>query len=108
MDDSPWARLPELATVVAGTAMAFAIAMLRGLYDSKEPRFLRVLLEAVICSGITVSAIAIMFMVFPSLSNNVDLAVTVGGGCGAFVGFLGVYHIRRLILKFINSKVHDD
>lgn len=108
MDDTPWSKLPELATVVAGTAMAFAIAMLRGLYDSKEPRFLRVLLEAVICSGITVTAIALMFVMFPSLSNNVDLAVTVGGGCGAFVGFLGVYQIRRIILKVLNQKLKDD
>lgn len=108
MDDSPLSKLPELATVVAGTAMAFSIAMLRGLYDSKEPRFLRVLLEAIICSGITVTAIAVMFMVFPSLSNNVGLAVTVGGGCGAFVGFLGVYQIRRIILKILNQKLKDD
>lgn len=107
MDDSgQWQRIPELiAPVVAGTGMAFFLSVLRALYDSKEPRFLRVLLEACMCSGLTVAAIAILFLTFPSLGSDIVKAVLVGGGSGAFVGFLGVYHIRRLILKFLEIKI---
>lgn len=107
MDDSgQWARLPELIPpVVAGTGMAFILSFLRALYDSKEPRFVRVCLEACMCSGLTVAAIALIFLLFPSLANDIVKAVLVGGGSGAFVGFLGVYQIRRLILKFIDIKI---
>lgn len=106
MSDDQFSRLPDLiAPVVAGTGVAFVVGVLRALYDSKEPRFLRVLLEACMCSGITVAAIAAIFIAFPSLANDIVKAVLVGGGSGAFVGFLGVYHIRRLILKFLNIKI---
>lgn len=107
MDDSgQWARLPELVgPVVAGTGLAFVISIIRALYDSKEPRFIRVFLEACMCAGLTVAAIAIEFLVFPALASDIVKAVLVGGGSGAFVGFLGVYQIRRLILKFLNIHI---
>ena len=107
MDDSgQWARVTELIPpVIAGTGMAFILSFLRALYDSKEPRFLRVLLEACMCSGLTVAAIAVLFLIFPSLSSDIVKAVLVGGGSGAFVGFLGVYQIRRLILKYFDIKI---
>lgn len=105
-DSGEWQRIPELvAPVVAGTGMAFILSILRTLYDSKEPRFLRVLLEACMCSGLTVAAIAGLFLAFPSLGSDIVKAVLVGGGSGAFVGFLGVYQIRRLILKFLDIKL---
>lgn len=105
-ESGEWQRIPELvAPVIAGTGMAFILSILRGLYDSKEPRFLRVFLEACMCSGLTVAAIAALFLAFPSLGNDIVNAVLVGGGSGAFVGFLGVYQIRRIILKLIDNKV---
>lgn len=106
MDDQ--APRPELLTVIAGTFVAFAIAFLRRFYDDTTPKIARVLLEAAICSGISVSAIALIFFTFSELSSNLDLSVIMGGGVGAFVGFIGVHQIRRLILKFINSKIKDD
>lgn len=106
MSDDQFSRLPDLiAPLIAGTGMAFILAVLRTLYDSKEPRFLRVMLEACICSGLTVAAIAGLFLTFPSLADDIVKAVLVGGGSGAFVGFLGVYQIRRLILKFLNIQI---
>lgn len=105
MDDHDLHKLPELTTVAIGSAAAFVIAVLRGLYDDKEPRFVRVLLEALVCSGISVSAIAMMFFCFPSLAESIDVAVTAGGGVGAFVGFLGVHQLRRLLLKFLNRRI---
>lgn len=104
-DSGEWSKLPELAPVVAGTVMAFLLAVLRTLYDSKEPRFLRVLLEACMCSGLTVAAIACIFYINPDLAKDITRAVIIAGGSGAFVGFLGVYQIRRLILKFLNIKI---
>lgn len=106
-DSGQWDKLPELAPIAVGTGMAFLIAVLRALYESREPRFMRVLLEAFMCSGITVSAIAALFLAFPSLGQDIVKAVIVGGGCGAFAGFLGVYQIRRLILKFLNVKISE-
>lgn len=105
-ESGEWQRIPELvAPVIAGTGMAFILSILRGLYGSREPRFLRVLLEACMCSGLTVAAIAGLFLTFPSLASDIVKAVLVGGGSGAFVGFLGVYHIRRFILKFLDIKL---
>lgn len=103
-----WSKLPDLIPpMIAGTGMAFILSFLRGLYDSKEPRFLRVLIEACMCSGLTVAAIAGLFLAFPSLASDIVKAVLVGGGSGAFVGFLGVYHIRRYILKILDSKLNE-
>ena len=108
MDNGDWSKLPDLIPpVVAGTGMAFLLSCLRALYDSREPRFLRVFLEACMCSGLTVAAIAILFIAFPSLADDIVKAVLVGGGSGAFVGFLGVYQIRRAILKFLEIKLDD-
>ena len=105
-DSGQWQKLPDLiAPVIAGTGMAFILSILRTLYDSKEPRFLRVLLEACMCSGLTVAAIAGLFLTFPSLADDIVKAVLVGGGSGAFVGFLGVYQIRRIILKILDTKL---
>lgn len=104
--DDPSGQWPHfVAPIAAGTGLAFIVAVLRALYDTKEPRFLRVVLEACMCSGITVSAIALIFALFPSLTTDIVKAVLVGGGSGAFVGFLGVYQIRRLILKFLNIQI---
>lgn len=104
--DDPSGQWPHfVAPIAAGTGLAFIVAVLRALYDTKEPRFVRVLLEACMCSGITVSAIAALFVAFPSLATDIVKAVLVGGGVGAFAGFLGVYQIRRLILKFLNIQI---
>lgn len=98
-------QLSDFAPLIVGPIMAFALSILRALYDTKEPRFLRVLLEALMCSGITITAIAAIFLFFPGLEGDISKAVIVAGGTGAFIGFLGVYQIRRLILKFLDIKI---
>ena len=104
--DDPSGQWPHfVAPIAAGTGLAFVVSVLRALYDSKEPRIARVFLEACVCSGITVSAIAVLFALFPSITHDVVKAVLFGGGMGAFAGFLGVYQIRRLILKFLNIQI---
>ncbi len=106
MDEEPTKTISDLTTLTmtSTTAVAFIVAILRGLYDRKEPSFIRVLLEASVCSGISISAIALLFVAFPQLTRSIEIAVIAGGGCGAFIGFLGVHQLRQLLIKFLQRK----
>jgi lambda family phage holin len=98
-------RTPELTTVGLGAAAAFCVAVLRGLYDGDEPKLTRVLLEASVCSGLSVSAVAALFWFCPALASSADLAATVGSGAGAFIGFLGVNFLRKILMRFLNKRI---
>ena len=77
--------------------MAIIISALRVLYDAKETRKLRILLESLICGGLSLSASSVIeWMNWPS-----SLSVAAGGT----IGFIGVTAIRELILKFLGKKV---
>lgn len=100
-------RLPDASAILAGPIMAFAISLLRALYDSREPRRLRIFLEALICAGLTVGVMAAVLLLLVYLSVPIpDQYLTfVAAGVGSFVGFIGAFEIRRLILKFLNIQI---
>jgi lambda family phage holin len=80
-----------------GAIMAVIISVLRVLYDANETRKLRVVLEALICGGLSLSASSIIeWMAWPS-----SLSVSAGGA----IGFIGVATIRELIIRLIGKKV---
>lgn len=113
-DSGQWARLHELAPILVASPMAaFILAVLRGIYEDKEKRRVRVVLEALLCSGISVfvmTAIVITALYLqipvpiPEKYQLVFLFV-VASGIGSFVGYLGADEIRRIIRKLIRTHV---
>lgn len=98
-DPSTWAGIWLALTEPSwqGAIMAVIISVLRVLYDAKETSKLRILLEALICGGLSLSASSIIeWMAWPS-----NLSI----GAGGAIGFIGVTAIRELIIRLISRKV---
>ncbi|MFP3851570.1 phage holin, lambda family [Pseudomonas sp. W5-01] len=79
-----------------GAIMAAATSLLRVLYEGKEANKWRVVLEALICGALSLSASSVIeWMAWPS-----SLSVAAGGT----IGFIGVTAIRELIIRFLGRK----
>jgi lambda family phage holin len=79
-----------------GAIMAATISLLRVLYEGKEANKWRVVLEALICGALSLSASSVIeWMAWPS-----SLSVAAGGT----IGFIGVTAIRELIIRFLGRK----
>ncbi|WP_286917614.1 MULTISPECIES: phage holin, lambda family [Pseudomonas] len=79
-----------------GAIMATVISGLRVLYEAKETSKRRILLESLICGGLSLSASSVIeWMEWPS-----SLSVAAGGA----IGFVGVTVIREMIVKFLGRK----
>ncbi|SDI55941.1 phage holin, lambda family [Pseudomonas abietaniphila] len=77
--------------------MATTISLLRVIYEGKEANKGRVILEALICGALSLSASSVIeWVAWPS-----SLSVAAGGA----IGFIGVTVIREFIIKFIGRKV---
>ncbi len=100
MPDKPdtWAKvwLALSEPLWQGVIMAVVISFLRVLYDAKETKPWRVILEALICGALSLVASSVIEWMewLPSLS------VAAGGT----IGFLGVTAIRELVTRFIGRK----
>lgn len=90
--------MTESATV-HGAIMASIIAMLRVLYDDKNTKPTRVMLEALICGALSL-CITSLIEIF-SLPDSAS--ITIGGA----IGFIGVTALRNFILKTINKRIDD-
>lgn len=76
--------------------MAAVIAFLRVLYDARETRPWRIILESLICGCLSlVASTVIEWMAWPA-----SLSVAAGGT----IGFLGVTAMREMLLRVINRK----
>jgi lambda family phage holin len=98
-DPTFWAEVSRVLSnpLWQGAIMAATISLLRVLYDAKETKVWRVILESLICGGLSLSASSIIkWMDWPE-----GLSVAAGG----MIGFLGVTAIREFALKFIGKKV---
>lgn len=75
-----------------GFLMASIISALRVLYDGKETRKTRIVLESLLCGALSLSASSLIeWMDWPS-----SLAVAMGGA----IGFLGVTTIREYLIRW--------
>ncbi len=96
-----WASLWQalsLSTVWQGALMASVIATLRVLYDGKDLRITHVLLEALLCGALSLSASSLIeYMTWPA-----GVAVALGGG----IGFLGVGSVRELLMRWSGRHVN--
>ena len=70
------------------------------MYDSTEPRPVRIALEAGICAGITITAMAIAMAAIEyfSLSFAYETVMYISAGIGSFVGWIGANEIRKAVL----------
>ena len=84
-DPNNWLRAELLAPL-----LSFVLAFFRALYDDKEPRWVRILTESVICGMITLSA-----------GYGIEWKYAAAGA----VGFLGADYIRTVAKKFVGRKV---
>jgi lambda family phage holin len=72
------------------------IAVLRVLYDKKETRPLRVVLEALVCGGLSLTA----FYGISAAGLSHNWAVFAGGA----IGYLGSDTVRAVAMRVIHSK----
>lgn len=82
-----------------GIAAACIISALRALYDG-ERRWLRVLIESLLCGALTgpastLTAFAILWFK-PDWTGTADSVATMVGGA---IGFAGVMQLRKVIVK---------
>jgi lambda family phage holin len=101
-DPNTWAAIwlaVSTSIEAKGAAMASAIAVLRVLYDGKEARWTRIILESLICGGLSMSATSVIR--WGGLPD--DMAVAVGGA----IGFIGVTALRDLLMRVLIRKVAE-
>lgn len=92
-----WANLPE---PIRATLMSMAIATLRILYDGREPRAVRRVLESLLCGAITFGA-----------SSGIQ-AIGADPGWGVFmggaIGLLGADKVREMGRKYASRRAEGD
>lgn len=91
--------LGQVSPAWQGFFMAIVISVLRILYDGKEKKWQRIVLESLICGCLTLG----VFAVIAWLKLPLFLSVAAGGA----IGFLGVMQLRALALKYLNIRVSD-
>lgn len=85
------------SSTVQGAIMATTIATLRILYDAKNTKPFRIMLEALICGALAL-CISSLIEIFHLPSSA---ATTIGGA----IGFIGVNTLRDFILRSINKRI---
>ena len=81
-----------------GVIMAVVIATLRILYDRKETRPIRVILEAVLCGTLSLTASSGI----SALGLSADWAIFAGG----VIGYFGADTVRTLAVRFLKNKTN--
>jgi lambda family phage holin len=92
-----WDMLPE---PFKAAVLATLIAVLRVVYDGKEPRFLRRAMEACLCGAIAFGlATGLEAMEVPS-----GMATFIGGA----IGLLGADKVREFAQRYVTAKVEKE
>lgn len=101
MSDNPdnWVSiLNKLPPEIVGVLMAMFIATLRVIYDKEETRPVRIMLEALICGALSLTASSAIV----ALELNINWAVFAGG----VIGYVGSATVRAIALKLIHRKIN--
>lgn len=99
MSDDPneWVSLlNKMPPELAGALMAMFIAVLRIIYDGKETRPMRIILESCICGALSLTA----SFGITAMGLNMNWAIFVGG----VIGYLGAESVRVLALSIIKHR----
>jgi len=87
----------QLPPEFVGAILAMLLSLLRVVYDEQETKPIRVLVETLICGGLSLTASSAII----AMNLDSNWAMFVGGS----IGFLGVTTVRALALKLINKKI---
>ena len=89
----------NISPLAQGVGLAFMLAILRSLYDAKEEKWTRIMLEGGICAALTFAChSALVWVGLPD-----GLIVFVGG----FIGYIGATKFREFILRFVVKKLDN-
>ena len=87
----------KLPPEIMGIVLAMSIGLVRVVYDENETKPIRILMESLVCGGLSVTATAAIM----ALNLDSNWAVF----CGGIIGFMGTVTVRALALKLINKKL---
>ena len=87
----------QIPPEVGGAILSALVAVLRVVYDKEETKFIRVVLEATLCGGLTVTA----GYGIAAMGWNQDWTMF-AGGC---IGFLGSHTIKMFAEKFAKKRL---
>lgn len=91
-----WDSLPG---TVKSAMLATIVAFLRVMYDGKEPRMTRRLLESVLCGAIALCVASLL----AAAGINADYSTFAGGS----IGLLGADQVRAWARQIANKHVSD-
>ncbi len=94
---SLWESLPE---PIKAAILAALVAILRILYDGKEPRWVRRALEAALCGCI---AMGVAY-----LTESLGLPHGWGVFMGAAIGLFGADSVREFGRRYISGRISQD
>lgn len=86
----------KLPPEIAGALMAMAIAIIRVIYDGKEDKPMRIVLESLICGGLSLTASSGIV----AMGLDMNWAIFAGGS----IGYFGSATVRALAIKAINAR----
>lgn len=91
-----WDSMPE---PIRAAIIATLIAMVRVMYDDKEPRIIRRVLEAVLCGAIALGV--------AELAEAVGLPSGYATFAGGAIGLLGADQVREWAKRIAQKRVDD-
>lgn len=89
----------NLPPQAAGVLMAIFMAVVRVLYDDKETKPQRIIIEALLCGALSLTAT----YGITALGLNIHWAIFVGGT----IGYLGPQSVRQYVTKVLNKKTDN-
>lgn len=102
MPDNPnnWTTMfSQLPPMLTGVLMAMILAPLRLIYDNKETKVTRIVLESLICGALTLTVGGAVI----ALELNMYWALFAGG----VIGNMGSTTVRNLALRLIKREIGD-
>ena len=96
MPDNPntWLRMPP---ELMGVILAMAIGLVRVIYDRKETRPIRVIMESLICGGLSLTSTSAII----ALDLDSNWAIFAGGA----IGYFGSTTIRAIAVRLIEKRM---
>lgn len=92
--DQEW--LKSITDFLLAVTLSVFVAIIRVMVDGKEKRMVRVLLEGLLCGGITCAVV--------SLASWYGIDSKLFSFIGGFVGLVGSAYIRQLARKLLDKK----
>lgn len=91
--------LNNLPPQMAGVFMAIFMAYIRVVYDQKETKPQRIIVESILCGALSLTAT----FGISAIGLDINWAVFTGG----VIGYLGPQSVREYVTKVLNKKTDD-